>query len=344
MMLARTAATAAGRAVRTRTHAVRAAALSSRAAAEYDVVIVGTFSRVQARALRSCVHGCRLRPRLRCKPLADAGGGIIGLATAREVLLRYPSLRLAVLEKEDAIGQHQTGHNSGVVHAGIYYAPGSLKAKLCVRGLDLSYAYFRDRNIPHSKCGKLIVAVSESELPRLDALYERGVANGVKDLTYMSPAEFAKVEPHCSGLRAIYSPHTGIVDWGLVARHYAEDIRALGGHLLLSFEVDSVSRIGCSASSGPMSDEGVQISTCGPPAASIRSSRAIFCAGAFSDRLARVAGGSHVPMIVPVRGQCPAHPVILHVACVLNTACITCLCFCKSALTLRRSSFVHLVR
>jgi 2-hydroxyglutarate dehydrogenase len=226
------------------------------------------------------------------------GGGIVGLATARELLLRYPSLRLAVLEKEPSVGQHQTGHNSGVVHAGIYYAPGSLKAQLCVKGLDLSYKYFKERSIPHEICGKLIVAVSDDELGRLDNLYERGVANGVKDLTYMSPAEFSKIEPHCAGVRAIFSPHTGIVDWGLVARHYADDIRDLGGEIRVSHQVDKVSQV---ASGGGGGEEGVQM-TCAN-GETIRSSRAIFCAGAFSDRLARTAGGSQVPMIVPVRGE-----------------------------------------
>jgi 2-hydroxyglutarate dehydrogenase len=227
------------------------------------------------------------------------GGGIVGLATAREILARYPSLRLAVLEKEGAVGQHQTGHNSGVVHAGIYYMPGSLKARLCVEGLDLSYAYFRERNIPHEKCGKLIVAVSDDELPRLDKLYERGVANGVKDLVYMSPSEFAAVEPHCAGVRAIYSPHTGIVDWGIVAQHYAEDVRACRGSILLSHHVDGVSQLGAGA--GAAEDQGVEIRCAN--GARLRSARAIFCAGAFSDRLARQAGGSQVPMIVPVRGE-----------------------------------------
>ena len=145
-------------------------------------------------------------------------------------------------------------------------------------------------------CGKLIVAVSDDELPRLDKLYERGVANGVRDLVYMSPAEFSAVEPHCAGVRAIYSPHTGIVDWGLVARHYAEDVRACRGSILLSHQVDGVSQLGAGAG-----DEGVEVRCAN--GARLRSARAIFCAGAFSDRLARQAGGSRVPMIVPVRGE-----------------------------------------
>ncbi|KAJ1480498.1 FAD dependent oxidoreductase-domain-containing protein [Baffinella frigidus] len=150
--------------------------------------------------------------------VAVIGAGIVGLATARELLLRYPGKKVAVLDKEPVVGFHQTGHNSGVMHAGIYYAPGSLKAKLCVEGLQLAYAYCDARGIPYEKCGKLIVAVTEDELPGLEQLYKRGVANGVKDLCFMSPAEFKKVEPHCNGIRAIHSPHTGIVDWGLFAR------------------------------------------------------------------------------------------------------------------------------
>jgi 2-hydroxyglutarate dehydrogenase len=225
------------------------------------------------------------------------------------LLSRYPSRRLAVIEKEDKVGQHQTGHNSGVVHAGIYYTPGSLKAKLCVEGLELSYAYFKERKIPHHKCGKLIVAASDDELARLDALYQRGLANCVKDLSYMSPSEFVKVEPHCAGVRAIYSPHTGIVDWGLVAQHYAQDVEALSGRVLLSHEVTGISDLSVPGEGGAVgsrhagegASEGVEL-TCGN-GVRVRSARAIFCAGAYSDRLARKAGGSHLPMIVPVRGE-----------------------------------------
>jgi L-2-hydroxyglutarate oxidase LhgO len=146
--------------------------------------------------------------------------------------------------------------------------------------------------------------VSDAELPRLDNLYQRGLANGVKDLVYMSPSEFAKVEPHCAGVRAIFSPHTGIVDWGIVAQHYAADVQAHGGNVLLSHCVDTVRRLPSSGRRGVGArddDAGVEL-VC-TNVAVVRSARAIFCAGAFSDRLARKAGGSAVPMIVPVRGE-----------------------------------------
>jgi 2-hydroxyglutarate dehydrogenase len=150
--------------------------------------------------------------------VAVIGAGIVGLATARELLLRHPRCKVAVLDKEPVVGFHQTGHNSGVMHAGIYYKPDSLKAKLCVQGLELAYKYCDERGIPYEKCGKLIVAVNEGELPGLEELFRRGVANGVKDLVFMEPSEFKQIEPHLNGIRAIHSPHTGIVDWGLFAR------------------------------------------------------------------------------------------------------------------------------
>ncbi|KAL1415953.1 hypothetical protein MTO96_028545 [Rhipicephalus appendiculatus] len=171
------------------------------------------------------------------------GGGIVGVATARELSLRHPKLKLAIVEKENKLAAHQSGHNSGVIHAGIYYAPGSLKAKLCVRGLDLSYKYFDEHNIPYKKCGKLIVAVEPEEVPRLDALEERGLKNGVKDLKRLDSREIKSVEPNCTGLQALWSPHTGIVDWGEVTQSYGRDFLSQGGDIILNFPVRAIQTV-----------------------------------------------------------------------------------------------------
>ena len=159
--------------------------------------------------------------------LADVvlvGAGILGLAVARELLTRTPGLRLTVLEKEQAIAQHQTGHNSGVIHSGIYYAPGSLKAKLCVEGNKLIYEFCAEKGIPTERCGKVIVAASEAEVPRLEELRRRGEANGVGGLEEIGPERLAELEPNVVGVRALYAPETGIVDFRLVARALAAEV------------------------------------------------------------------------------------------------------------------------
>ena len=152
------------------------------------------------------------------------GAGILGLAVSRELLSRYPRLRLAVLDKEPSVGQHQTGHNSGVLHSGIYYAPGSLKARLCVQGQRDLYAYCEQKGIPTDRCGKVIVAIDESELPRLENLLERGKANGVEGLEMIGPERLHEIEPHCVGVKALFSPNTGIVDFSRVAQAMADDV------------------------------------------------------------------------------------------------------------------------
>lgn len=169
--------------------------------------------------------------------LAIVGGGIVGLATARELMLRYPGMKLVLLEKESSLAMHQSSHNSGVIHSGIYYTPGTLKAKLCVKGLDMTYAYCKSKGIPFKKCGKLIVAIDEEEVPRLLNLYERGKENGARDLKLLDKHELKDVEPNCEGVRAIHSPHTGIVDWGEVARSYGEQFQKSGGEVKVNFEV-----------------------------------------------------------------------------------------------------------
>jgi L-2-hydroxyglutarate oxidase len=172
--------------------------------------------------------------------LAVVGGGIVGLAVARELLSRNPRSRVTVFEGEQRIGSHQTGHNSGVIHAGIYYAPGSLKAKLCVEGARELYEYCLERDIAHERCGKLIVATDSSELERLSELERRGVANGVTGIRRIDADELRALEPHASGVAAIHSPATGITDFGAVARSYAADVTASGGTIHTGCAVELV--------------------------------------------------------------------------------------------------------
>jgi L-2-hydroxyglutarate oxidase len=218
------------------------------------------------------------------------GAGIVGLAVSRELLSRYPRLRLGVLDKEPSVGQHQTGHNSGVLHSGIYYAPGSLKARLCVQGQRELYAYCEQKGIPTDRCGKVIVAHSEAELPRLENLLQRGQANGVEGLEMIGPERLRELEPHCVGVKALFSPNTGIVDYSRVNRAYAEDVQAAGGDVLPGYGVTA------------MSDRpgGVILQT---PAGEVEAQHVVACAGLHSDRVARLTGAPRDPRIVPFRGD-----------------------------------------
>jgi 2-hydroxyglutarate dehydrogenase len=231
--------------------------------------------------------------------IAVVGGGILGVATARELLLRRPGASVVVLEREPELARHQTGHNSGVIHAGIYYEPGSLKARLCVEGARDLYAYCEERGIPFERCGKLIVARDESELPRLDELERRGQANGVPGLRRLNAGGLREIEPHARGASALHSPKTGVVDFAAVARAFAADVEAAGGRI----------HTGC-AVAGLEADVG---GSRGKPAAServrlvhsdgeLRARFAVFCAGAWADELAVRAGADPDPRIVPFRG------------------------------------------
>jgi (S)-2-hydroxyglutarate dehydrogenase len=161
------------------------------------------------------------------------GGRIIGLAAAREILARRAWTSLAIVEKEPAFSEHQRGHNSGVIHSGIYHAPGSLKARLCTVGARLMYEYCECHGVKADRCGELIVATGESELPALEELYRRGTANGVPDLEMVGPAGIREREPHCTGIRAIWSPATGIVDFSQVAQAMSDDVTQSGGVTLI---------------------------------------------------------------------------------------------------------------
>src|SRR3954454_3912176 len=217
------------------------------------------------------------------------GPGIIGLAVARELLARGPGRTVTVLEREDGIGPHQTGHTSGVLHAGIYYAPGSLKARLCTEGAPELLEYCRERGIPARQDGKLIVALDRAEVPRLDELERRGRANGVPGLRRLRQEEIAEIEPHVQGVEALHSPATAGVDFQAVAREFAKDVVEAGGEVVTGCAVESAdlraNRLCVRHSHGES-----------------RARFAVFCAGAWSDRLAVAAGGDPDPRIVPFRG------------------------------------------
>ena len=218
------------------------------------------------------------------------GGGIVGIAAARELLLRAPGISLAVLDKEASLGEHQTGHNSGVIHSGIYYAPGSLKARLCTKGARLMYEFCESHDVPADPCGKLIVATTEAELPALDELHRRGTANGVPGLEVVGPAGIREHEPHCAGVRAIWSPATGIVDFARVAEAMADDVTRLGGVFRTGHLV-----VGLTAAAGSVS---VRTSR-----GEFTATRVLTCAGLQSDRVAMLSGAPEEPSIVPFRGD-----------------------------------------
>ncbi|MHB8147314.1 MAG: L-2-hydroxyglutarate oxidase [Vulcanimicrobiaceae bacterium] len=222
--------------------------------------------------------------------IAIVGGGIVGLATGRELLSRHPHLKLVVLEKEDVLAKHQTGHNSGVIHAGMYYKPGSLKAKLCVEGRRSLWAYCDAKGIPWKGVGKLIVATEERELPLLDDIYRRGVANGIENLEIVDAKGIREREPYCRGIKAIFSPVTGIVDFGVVARSYGDDLKTSGGEIYTGCKVKGITRKG-------------GITVLDTNQGDYEARYVITCGGLHSDRLARMTGGGSDPMIVPFRGD-----------------------------------------
>ncbi|KAH8409438.1 hypothetical protein KR222_005048, partial [Zaprionus bogoriensis] len=231
--------------------------------------------------------------------LVVVGGGIVGAASAREILSRHPTLRVAVLEKEPRLAMHQSGHNSGVIHAGIYYKPGTLKARLCVEGLHLAYKYLDEHGIPYKKCGKLIVATDEHEVKLLKDLEQRGIANNVPDLRMIEGDQIKEIEPYCRGLKALHSPHTGIVDWGLVTQHYGEDFKRAGGDIYLGYKVTKFSETqdGAGAGDYPVTILG------GKPNQTVRTRNVLTCGGLQSDLLAELTGCSRSPRIVPFRGE-----------------------------------------
>src|SRR5438034_7643230 len=176
--------------------------------------------------------------------VAIVGAGLVGLATARELLIHQPELSVVVLEKESVLASQQSGHNSGVIHSGIYYTPGSLKARACVAGHRAMLEFCQDQGIPFELCGKVIVALDESELPRLEDLYQRGIANGVQGLELIGPERLRELEPFATGIKAIYSPQTGITDFVKVAHAYAHAIQQCGGEIITGCKVAAFSNKG----------------------------------------------------------------------------------------------------
>lgn len=221
--------------------------------------------------------------------LVVVGAGIVGLAVAREWITRRPDDSVVVLEREAAPAGHQTGHNSGVIHGGIYYQPGSLKARMCVEGARLMYDYCDHHAIPYRRCGKLIVASDTRELSRLDDLEERGIANAVPGLRRVGAGEIAEIEPNAVGLQALHAPNTGIVDYGRVAQTVAGELLDRGVDVRCGVAVESID----TDHETPV----VQTDT-GPVAARA----VIVCAGLWADRLARRAGAPRDPQVVPFRG------------------------------------------
>ncbi len=222
--------------------------------------------------------------------VAIIGGGIVSLATARALGERAPRARLAIVEKEAKLAQHQTGHNSGVIHSGIYYKPGSYKARLCVEGARLMSEFCAEHGIRVERCGKVIVATRAEEIPRLQTLYERGTANGVAGLALIDPPRLRELEPHAAALKGIHSPNTAIVDYGEVATAFARELTGRGVTIETNAEVTAIRRAG---------DE-FELTT---PRLTVRARRVVNCAGLYSDVVARMAGAPTDVRIIPFRGE-----------------------------------------
>jgi (S)-2-hydroxyglutarate dehydrogenase len=218
------------------------------------------------------------------------GGGIVGLSVAMEATHRFPQLKLTVLEKEQRVGQHQTGHNSGVIHSGVYYKPGSIKARTCVEGAAAMVEFCRTHSIPIQICGKVIVATSEAEVPRLHDLLERGRANGICDLRLLNRDRLREIEPHAQGVAALHVPGTAITDFTLVCEKYAEITQTQGGTVRTSARVSAIRKNG--------TESIVETS-----AGAFATRFVINCAGLFSDRVSEMAGETPEVRIIPFRGE-----------------------------------------
>lgn len=222
--------------------------------------------------------------------LTIIGGGIVGLATALVCIQRYPHLSLAIVEKEERLAAHQTGHNSGVIHSGIYYKPGSLKAQTCVTGAKVLLTFCDQHSIPYERCGKVVVATTAEELPRLEELHRRGTANGVEGMEMIGPERLRELEPHATGIKALHVPTTGIIDFSRVAQTYAKLIQERGGEIRLRHHVQRIVQAG----------EGFILET---SQGAVGTQHLVNCSGLFCDRVARLAGASPDMQIVPFRGE-----------------------------------------
>ena len=218
------------------------------------------------------------------------GGGIVGLGTALRILEAKPGAKLLLLEKESALGRHQTGHNSGVLHAGLYYKPGSLKAKLAVEGLRQMVDFCLRHKVPHEQCGKIVVATEPGELPRLEKLLERGTANGLQGLRKLNAEQIREIEPHAAGLAAIHVPEEGIVDYGAVVKAMASEVRKLGGEIACGSKVEGLRGLGGTWVVQSTKDE-------------YEAKQVVACAGLHSDRVAAKSGMKPSAKIIPFRGE-----------------------------------------
>lgn len=218
------------------------------------------------------------------------GAGLVGLATAYQLKLKNPESKILVLEKENDVSLHQSGHNSGVIHSGIYYKPGSLKAKNCIEGYNSVINFAKEHGIRYDLCGKIIVATSQEELPLLDNIYKRGVENGLQDLKYLSREEFREIEPHCEGVKAIKVPQTGIIDYPGVAKKIKELFEELGGEVKFNNEVKNIIN----------NNSEIVVKT---QTSEFKTKKLVSCAGLYSDKITKMTNEKNDVIIIPFRGE-----------------------------------------
>lgn len=218
------------------------------------------------------------------------GAGLVGLATAYQTKLKNPDSKILILEKENDVALHQSGHNSGVIHSGIYYKPGSLKAKNCIEGYNSVINFAEKHGIRYDLCGKIIVATSQKELPLLDNIYKRGIENGLQNLKYLSREEFREIEPHCEGIKAIKVPQTGIIDYPGIAKKIKELFETLGGEVRFNHEVKNII------------DKGSEI-IINTNISEFKTKKLISCAGLYSDKITKMTNEKNDVVIIPFRGE-----------------------------------------
>ena len=218
------------------------------------------------------------------------GAGLIGLSTAHQLKLKNPECKILVLEKEGDVALHQSGHNSGVIHSGIYYKPGSLKAQNCIEGYMAIIEFAQEHNIKYDLCGKIIVATNDKEISLLENIYNRGIQNGLQDLQYLSREEFREIEPHCEGVKAIKVPQTGIIDYPAVAQTLKKLYQNLGGEILHFQQVEKINEVGSITIVKTQNNE-------------FQTQKVITCAGLYSDKMSRLTNPDNDLKIIPFRGE-----------------------------------------